>query len=236
MRNLIIFFSLIFVYGCHTSIKNELQSNKSHAKIPLKASAKPKEEIQRNTSDSKIFNQCDPNCIWQYYHPFTDTSYVFAVQNCGEDFFDKGKTARIYFGIDRGKTDKIIWEEDVFIKIQNDFMEYKDFNGDDINDIQIFSETGARGANSFYFLYLVDAKKKQVIRVKHFEDIVNPEYNKKHDVILGYGFSATNHYSVYKISEDKKVYQIGASFDDDFDANETILDSKITEILSKNKQ
>jgi len=236
MRNLIILIFLFSIAACQSGEKKH--SGKELKTFPKqqKKQIKIENPIVGNTSDSKVFYQCDPNCIWEYYHPFADTSYVFAVQNCGEEYLEKGKTARIYFGIDRGQTDKIIWGENVFIKTQKDVIEYKDFNGDDVDDIVIFSETGARGSNSYYFLYLVDSKNHKVNRVLNFEDIVNPEYNKKYNVILGYGYSGTNNYSVYKISKANKVYQIGASFEDDFDGDEEVLDANIKEILDKNRK
>ncbi|RZL47696.1 MAG: hypothetical protein EOP00_11195 [Pedobacter sp.] len=239
MKNILLLFCVFVIYACNNVPATKQNVVKNEIIIPKsikRAFIKPDSLIHGNTSDSKVFNQCDPNCVWQYYHPFRDTSYVFAVQNCCEEFFEKGKTARIYFGIDRGQTDKIIWAEHVFIKIQNDFMEYKDFNGDGTMDILIFSETGGRGGNAFYYLYLVDAKNKKINCVQGFEDIVNPEYNKKHNVIIAYGLSGTNNYSIYKISNANKVYKIGESFEDDFDSDEDLLDRKITQALKVNEE
>ncbi|RZL44942.1 MAG: hypothetical protein EOP00_18615 [Pedobacter sp.] len=239
MKNSILLLYILTLFACNnqpaikqTGVKNTIVISKPTEKEQIK----PDSSIQGNTSDSKVFNQCDPNCIWQYYHPFADTTYVFAVQNCGEEFFEKGKTARVYFGIDKGLTDKIIWAENVYVKIRNDFMEYKDFNGDGIKDILIFYETGSRSVNSFYHLYLVDAKHKKINRIRNFENIVNPEYHKIHKVIIGYGYAGTNNYTIYKISKANKVYQIGESFEDDFDSDQDVLDTKITQILKENKE
>ena len=71
------------------------------------------------------------------------------------------------------------------------------------------------------------------MKIQDFDDIVNPSYNKKHQVILSYSYAGANYYSVYKISN-YKVYQIGEAFEDDFDGDEDILDQKILQILKEN--
>jgi len=235
MKNSVIFFVFLSIYGCNTASENKVQFTKRPFETTKPKTVPSEDDIQGNTSDSKIFYQCDPNCIWKYHHPFADSSYVFAVQNCGEENIEKSNNARIYFGINRGITDKVIWVEDVSIKTQDDYMEYQDFNGDDVKDIMVFSETGARGSNSYYFLYLVNAKNKTVTRIKGFENIVNPDYDKKNNIIVSYAYSGTNHYSIYKISNTNRVDQIGSSFEDNFDGDTEILNVKIKELLKRNK-
>lgn len=183
----------------------------------------------------KIFNQPNAKGTWQYVYPFQDKSYVLAIQNginekepVGEDI-----NTNIYFGKSSPTADTIFWKEQVYLKLINDNISYEDYNGDGVKDIVIFSETGGRGGNAFYHLFLLAPKNKKIIRVKNFENIVNPEYNRKHKVIVSYGLSGTNHYSIYKISKDNRAFQIGKSFEDTFDSDPTELDKRIIKILKK---
>lgn len=234
MKNLIMLFLLISLSACHSTAKKSSAERAATFPKQGKKVIKAEHYTLKNTSDGKIFNQCDLNCIWQYYYPFLDSTYVVAIQNCPEEYFGVTDNAILYFGRNKAENDQVFLKDSLFIKIKSEFVEYNDFNGDDIKDIMIFSETGGRGGNAFYYLYLIDPKSKRIIRIKDFETIVNPEYNKKHNVIIGYGLSGTNNYSIYKISKNNSVYPIGESFEDDFDSVDEELDKRITQILKEN--
>lgn len=194
-----------------------------------KDSLQKTDTIQKKQASAKITDQLDTICVSQKYHPFTDTNYVVTIKNCPELYSKLENNATI--SLSKGK--QILLNDSLFIKIQNDFLNFKDFNGDGIKDILIFSETGGRGGNAFYYLYLVDAKNKKINRVKGFENVVNPDYDKKHQVIVAYGLSGTNNYSIYKISKDNRAYQIGKSFEDTFESDGDVLDKEIIKILNK---
>jgi hypothetical protein len=146
----------------------------------------------------------------------------------GEDI-----NANIYFGKIGLKTDQVFWKEKIYAKLINENIAYEDYNGDGIKDVLIFSETGARGGNAFYYLFLIDPKNKKIHKVKNFETIVNPEYNHKHHVVVSYGLSGTNNYSIYKISKEYNAYKIGKSFEDTFESDPTELDKRIRKVLKK---
>lgn len=191
--------------------------------------------IAHITFAQKVFHQINSKGTWQYIYPFKDKSYVLAIENgIGEkDQPGDFNSSIIYFGQARFKTDKIFWKEQLYLKLINNNLTYSDYNGDGIKDLLIFSETGGRGGNAFYYLFLINPKNKKIIRVKNFENIVNPEYDHKHKLIISYGLSGTNHYGIYKISKDNKAYQIGKSFDDNFDGDPTELEKRIKKILKK---
>ncbi|MDQ1143147.1 hypothetical protein QE439_004528 [Pedobacter agri] len=235
LRNTIMLFLLLLIFGCNSAPKKQpVIKNDTSVKQKVKQEESAN-QVLRNTLDSKVFNQCDPNCVWQYYHPFPDSTYVIAIQNCGEEYIEKEKNTRVYFGIDRGLTDKIIWTQNVYIQPNGGgTLKHEDFDGDGIEDLLIFKETGARGSNEYHYLYLIDQQKKQVTKVQGFDDVVNPSYDQKHQVILSYGFAGKNYFSVYKISN-HKVFQVGESFEDDFEGDEDILDQKILKILKEEK-
>ncbi|WP_316802466.1 XAC2610-related protein [Pedobacter nototheniae] len=184
----------------------------------------------------KIFNQPQAKGSWYYHYPFADKHFILAIQS-GEDESGekitgiKGENTNIYFGKHNGTTDQLFWKTHLFMRTIKDQVEYIDYNDDGVKDMVIFMDTGARGANSFFMLLLTDPKKRTLTRIKDFENIVNPSYDKKRKIILSYGFSGTNHYSIYKL-KNNKIYQIGHSFED----TETLdLDKKIDGILKTNK-
>ncbi|RNL50713.1 XAC2610-related protein [Pedobacter jejuensis] len=240
MKNAIIILYVFALFACNSNLAIKQNADTIVSIVPKsseKEVIKRDSQIQGNTSDSKIFNQCDPNCVWQYHYPFADSSYVFAIQNCAEEFIDKGKTARIYFGIDKGLTDKIIWTKNIYIQPNGSgTIKYDDYNNDGVKDMLVFKETGARGSNEFYYLFLVNSKKHQLTMVQGFDDIVNPIYNKKHQVVVAYGMAGKNYYSIYKISKANKAEKIGESFEDDFNSDEDMLDNKIAQILKTDEQ
>ena len=178
--------------------------------------------------------QSTADCVSQNYRPFTDKDYVITIKNCplADANVRSGNNATIT--LRKGK--QVLLKDSLYIRFQNDFLTFKDFNGDGIKDVLIFSETGGRGGNAFYYLYLIDAKNKKINRVKGFENVVNPEYDKKLKVIVAYGLSGTNNYSIYKISKNNKVYQIGKSFEDTFESDDDVLNKKIIKILKAGKK
>ena len=240
MKNTIILLSILILFACNNKPIPKQNVDKVVNIIPKhskKEVIKRENQIQGNTSDGKIFNQCDPNCVWEYHYPFADSTYVFAIQNCAEEFIEKGKTARIYFGRDRGLTDKIIWAKNIYIQSNGaGSIKYEDYNNDGIKDLLVFKETGARGSNEYYYLFLVNPKKHQLTMVQGFDDIVNPMYNKKHQIVVAYGMAGANYFSIYKIAKANKVDKIGEGFEDDFNSDEDVLDNKITQILKTNSQ
>ncbi|QIL39436.1 hypothetical protein G7074_09235 [Pedobacter sp. HDW13] len=186
-----------------------------------------------NLFAQKVFHLVNSKDTWQYIHPFRDKSYVIAIQY---ELDEKGKdlgvrNSNIYFGKTGIKTDNVFWKEKIDLRLIKDNISYEDYNNDGIKDLLIFSDTGGRGGNAFYYLFLINSKNRKINKVKHFENIVNPEYNRKHKVIVSYGLSGTNHYSIYKISRDNKAYEIGKSFEDTFESDPTELDRRIKKIL-----
>lgn len=235
LKNLGMLSFLLLIFGC-SSAPQKLPVLKTDTSLKqTKKQAENVYQVQQNTSDRKIFSQCDPNCVWQYYHPFSDSTYVIAIQNCGEEYIEKEKNVRVYFGIDRGLTDKIIWAENIFVQPNGgETLKYEDFDGDGVEDLLIFKETGARGSNEYHYLYLINPKKNQVTKVQGFDEVVNPSYDQKHEVILSYGYAGKNFFSVYKVAN-HKVFQVGESFEDDFEGDEDILNRKILTILKRRK-
>ncbi|WP_144371944.1 XAC2610-related protein [Pedobacter xixiisoli] len=185
-------------------------------------------------AQEKVFHQPNAKGDWRYIYPFVDKTYVVAIQHGikeGEE--DALKTTNIYFG-KVGKTDKIFWKEELQMLLTQNSVSYEDFNDDGIKDVLIFERNGARGANAFFNLYLLNPTNHTVKKVVGFNRIVNPNYNKKHKVIVSYGLAGEDFYtSIYRIDNNNKPYQIGKTFKE---TDDTDVDQKIADILRRNKQ
>jgi len=184
-------------------------------------------------AQEKIFHQPNAKGEWQYIHPFVDKSYVVAIQyGVKNDEEDGLKSSNLYFG-KIGKTDKVFWKEQLQLRFVKDNVSYEDYNNDGLKDLLIFEDTGARGGNAYYNLYLLNAKNHMVKKVVGFNKIVNPSYHKKLKVIVSYGLAGTDVYiSVYRLNANNKPYQIGKSFKETDDID---VDRKIAELLKKHK-
>jgi hypothetical protein len=188
--------------------------------------------ITSHSFAQKIFHQPNAKGTWQYIYPFKDKSYVLAIQHLimEREPFEEIRNANIYFGKSSKNADKIFWKENIHMRQITDNITYEDYNDDGIKDLLIFEDTGARGGNSFYNLYLINPKNHTLTKVKDFDKIVNPSYNKKYKVIVSYGLTGTNYYQLYRLDKKLTPYEIGNSFEDTENLD---LDKKITSILKK---
>lgn len=80
-------------------------------------------------------------------------------------------------------------------------IEFRDFNNDGIKDILIQNISDVR-SNWTYFLYIVDTFNDRLRNIKGFEEIKNPNYLPKYDLIDNYVNSGRNWTSFYKIKGD----------------------------------
>ncbi len=198
--------------------------------LGLAITIKAQEPIKQPTVKAiKIFDEPKVDCDWKYEYPFSDHTYVLAIQRCLNSQ-DQEKNSTIYFGRDRGQTDQLFWKEKIAVQYP-DQAKHEDFNGDGYKDVLIFKGTGARGSNELYYLYVANPKNKTLARIKGFETIANPSFHQKYKVIVGYGFAGQNYYSIYRISKNNTVYQLGKSFEDTFDGDQKELDQKIAQLL-----
>ena len=176
-------------------------------------------------AQQKIFGHREDN--WQYIYPFSDKSYGLAIEHLPAE---GNNSINIYFGQKKGKTDVVFWKENHSATQSRREFDYVDYNNDGVKDLLMFAESGARGGNSYYLLYLVDPKKHTLTKVKKFDEIANPQYNRKHNAIVGYGMAGESYYSIYRINKKNEAYQIGESFED---REELDVDLKIKKLLKK---
>lgn len=112
-------------------------------------------------------------------------------------------------------------------------FQFQDFNGDNIKDILIENISDVR-SNLTYYLYLVDSKNDKLVKIKGFNQIKNPHYLPKYDLIDNEVMSGREWTSFYQIKNDS-IYDFGYVIYKGEDDNGNILDfeKEYNETLSK---
>ena len=110
---------------------------------------------------------------------------------------------------------KVIYQEKLFSQFKN--VEFIDFNGDGIKDILVENISDVR-SNLTYNLFIVDFKNQKLRKIEGFNEIKNPNYLEKHDLIDCVVMSGRIWTSFYKI-EGNKVKDFGYVIEDGEDEN-----------------
>lgn len=95
---------------------------------------------------------------------------------------------------------KIILRDSIFSKVQK--IKFADFNNDKIKDILVQNSSDVR-SNWTFNLYLYDPKENNFIKVDGFEEIKNPLFNSKYNIVESHVNSGTNWIGFYKIIKHK---------------------------------
>lgn len=111
--------------------------------------------------------------------------------------------------------EKIIHQEKLHSQFQN--VEFIDFNGDGIKDILVENISDVR-SNLTYNLFIIDFKNQKLRKIEGFEEIKNPNYLEKYDLIDCLVMSGRNWTSFYKI-EGNKIKNFGYVIKDGEDEN-----------------
>lgn len=80
-------------------------------------------------------------------------------------------------------------------------IKFADFNNDNVKDILVQNISDVR-SNWTYYLYIVDKNVNSVRKIKGFEEIKNPNYLPKYDLVDNMVMSGRNWTSFYKILGD----------------------------------
>lgn len=118
---------------------------------------------------------------------------------------------------------------------RNQYIKFEDYTGDKVKDILINYESSAR-SNWTFTLYLLDTLKDQVKKIRGFEEIPNPRYLSKFDLVDCYALSGINWTSFYKIQNDT-IIDLGIQIEDDLMTNKYEVEYKkaIKKIMKKLK-
>jgi hypothetical protein len=92
-----------------------------------------------------------------------------------------------------------IYSDSIFNKVQE--VRFADFNNDGVRDILVQNISDVR-SNWTYYLYLVDTVQNKLKKIKGFEEIKNPNYLPKYNLIDNYVMSGEIWTSFYKIIGD----------------------------------
>lgn len=111
--------------------------------------------------------------------------------------------------------EKIIHQEKLFSTFKR--IEFIDFNADGIKDILVENTSDVR-SNLTYNLFIVDFKNQKLRKIEGFNDIKNPNYLEKYNLIDCMVMSGRNWTSFYKI-EGNKVKDFGYVIEDGEDEN-----------------
>ena len=92
-----------------------------------------------------------------------------------------------------------IYRDSIYIQFGG--VEFKDFNNDNVKDILIQNDSDVR-SNLTYNLYLVDLKKDKLKKIRGFNEIKNPRYLSKYNLIDNEVMSGRDWTSFYEIQGD----------------------------------
>jgi hypothetical protein len=92
-----------------------------------------------------------------------------------------------------------IYSDTIFNKVQK--IHFADFNNDNVKDILVQNFSDVK-SNWTYYLYLVDTTQNKLKKIKGFEQIKNPSYLPKYNLIDNYVISGQIWTSFYKIRGD----------------------------------
>ena len=106
------------------------------------------------------------------------------------------------------KTKKIIVQDSLNLNYNLRF-ERKDYNKDGVKDIQLYSYSGARSANSMYYLYISDVPNKTFDFVTDFDEEPSPEADSSGMVIYHAYYGDTEDHRFYKIMPNYCMEDIG---------------------------
>lgn len=96
-------------------------------------------------------------------------------------------------------------------------IKFSDFNGDGIKDVLAHNSSDAR-SNWTWYLYIASSDLNSFKRIKGFEQIKNPNYLKKYDLIDCLVMSGNNRTSFYAIDNDTIIdfgYTVNMGFNYD---------------------
>ncbi len=92
-----------------------------------------------------------------------------------------------------------IYRDTIISTVQQ--IQFADFNNDGVKDILVQNESDVR-SNWTYYLYVVDKNADSIRKIKGFEEIKNPNYLPKYDLIDNMVMSGRNWTGFYKIAGD----------------------------------
>ena len=92
-------------------------------------------------------------------------------------------------------------------------FDFRDFNGDGIEDLILHRHILAARSNMSYNLYLVSSNRQSLRKVKGFEDVLNPTYDlEKRLIKSAYLYGAYIGWSYFKIDRNGKIHKVSRNY------------------------
>ena len=131
---------------------------------------------------------------------YPNKKYTISLKGNFENVDDDDHNSEfIFYQIKDGKK-IVIFKDSIFIQLTN-VIKFEDFNNDNVKDVLIKNISDLR-SNWTYNLYLVDLKKDKLKKIKGFNEIKNPHYLPKYNIIDNEVMSGRIWTSFYQIKGD----------------------------------
>lgn len=198
-KNLNIFFLLVLFISCNTKEKKNVISESEIIRIEKEKSEGTRAEINCDS----VYKNKDYTIVLETYNPDEyNYKFIFSIL--------KNK---------QGKKNEIF--RDTIESTVGD-VGFSDYNNDGIKDILIQNISDVR-SNWTYNLYLVNLKKDTFQKVKGFEQIKNPRYLPKYNLIDNEVMSGREWTSFYQIQNDT-IHDFGYVIEKGMNENGTYVD------------
>lgn len=164
---------------------------------------------------------------------FGDSSYKLSLHifDTTNNYDAEKNNAILAFSRQQRNQTNIFFRDSMFCMYPD--ITLQDFNNDKIKDVLVFHYTGAR-ANPTYHLYLTDLKNHNLIHVKGFEELPNPDLDTTINIITSIALAGSNYYSFYRIDTKNKLINLGHSFEEN-PSDTTQYEKAIRQILKKHE-
>ncbi len=188
-RFLLVLFSVVF-FHC-----KEKEPLKTKASFPI---AKKEDKIITKSIErgyDTLFIFCDSI--------YPGKNYFVSQIKFNDTLDDENIDNTIFiFGVDKSGIKTELFRDSIFSQFLE--IEFKDFNNDSVPDILVENTSSAR-SNLTYYLYLMCLNKNKVKKIRKFETIPNPDYNKEYNIVDNYVLTGINYTNFYSIVNNKII-------------------------------
>lgn len=188
---IVVFFGLLsFMHlSCEKSKSVTEEQKKQRIEDEVKAAVKyPKSEY-----NPEFFEEIECDSL------YPNKNYKIVVKGNFEKLDNNEHNSEFILYQLRSNKDVEIFRDSIFIRFGG--IEFKDFNNDNIKDVLIQNGSDVR-SNLTYNLYLVDLKNDKLNKIKGFNEIKNPRYLAKYNIIDNEVMSGRIWTSFYQIKGD----------------------------------
>lgn len=153
-----------------------------------------------NISETSKTNEISPN-VYETFYPNKNYKITLATYESLNEDESIPNTLMTVSKLRKGKY-IFFFSDSIYSKVKQ--VKFEDYNNDNVKDILIQSYSDAR-SNWTYNLYVFENNQRKLTKIKGFEEIKNPKYLSKYNLIDNYVNSGQNWTSFYKIKRDSII-------------------------------